>query len=647
MLLASTAFFAVIAGFNPHLSLLTTNPREYFLGWWRRFRYFFPIWFLFVLVFQPAYSGYLWGVTWPLALCWIASFTVSAISAELRHSASMANAEVLDTDSQPTTGFFQRRKLLRPLHDVNLRSALKGEHSAGYGRWALGILLPVTLVLIAIFQQHVYFATDLIQWRFKVKQLGNGNVIEKPVKEMLPPLSPDERYNREVSWEYAVYKGSQALSEMDLAFKSQFVVGEYTICKINDWDYWVAPLEYKNDESPTWNWWRWLNRPASPGYIKVDAHRHEVKAEVVLAVNGKPIQMYYLSSAFWWRNLSRYSYFHRGQFCLLLDESFEPDDTGYPWVVYTRAARGVAFDGVKVLGVLIVDPQTGDATPYDLGEIPQWVERVYPEDLILQYVEWWGIYREGYWDYKGSQKGVLTPTKLPFVPSPNPDEQLTPESAPLVFWTPCIDGVSYQRTSMTTPTKQNLDNALDSFILVHPANGTAYRCEAEGPHDAAVLQKVKAHVSDHPEWMGTAPAPRLWGGDKEIAWTCPIDAVPPGVFQALAIVHESVEVASASTLSEAYHRFQLNAGKTGIRISSSNLTEATFIVLRHRLVGDSIYLLVGDGDQSQREFFAPIGPHRELLYSYDGDQVKIWFTGTGPQTLIQQFDNLGLALTRE
>lgn len=54
----------------------------------------------------------------------------------------------------------------------------------------------------------------------------------------------------------------------------------------------------------------------------------------------------------------------------------------------------VGYVGKKVVGYLLVNPVTGEIEEYDLDEVPEWVDRVYPLDLMKQYLSWWGEYAQ-------------------------------------------------------------------------------------------------------------------------------------------------------------------------------------------------------------------------------------------------------------
>ena len=52
----------------------------------------------------------------------------------------------------------------------------------------------------------------------------------------------------------------------------------------------------------------------------------------------------------------------------------------------------------------------GDHQYYDIKDVPEWVDRVYPSELIISQLENYGKYTNGFFNTIFSQKGVLQPT---------------------------------------------------------------------------------------------------------------------------------------------------------------------------------------------------------------------------------------------
>lgn len=93
------------------------------------------------------------------------------------------------------------------------------------------------------------------------------------------------------------------------------------------------------------------------------------------------------------------------------DPNFELDNDGNPfWVVPTLKYSGLGLKE-EVSGVVILDPVTGKSKKYDLDEIPNWVDHVYSAELIMEQVNDWGKYKNGFLNSMFGQKNVVATTE--------------------------------------------------------------------------------------------------------------------------------------------------------------------------------------------------------------------------------------------
>lgn len=192
--------------------------------------------------------------------------------------------------------------------------------------------------------------------------------------------------------------GDRVMGQMtDLV--SQFTVSDlYTQINYNDEITRVTPLEYANVIKYFTN-----HKSGVPGYIKVNSVTG--KTELVRLDQG----MKYMPSAILNENLYRklrFSYLTE----IFGEASFEIDNEGNPyWIVPTLKYTGVGLKK-EVSGVIILDPKTGSSKKYNVGEIPSWVDHVYPSDLIIEELDDWGTYKNGFINSIFGQKGVVNAT---------------------------------------------------------------------------------------------------------------------------------------------------------------------------------------------------------------------------------------------
>ncbi len=161
----------------------------------------------------------------------------------------------------------------------------------------------------------------------------------------------------------------------------------------------VTPLEYANFIKYFTN-----RKNGITGYIILNSVTG--KAELVKLDKG----MKYMPSAYFHENLHRALRF-RYPTQILGTPNFEVDNNGKPyWIVPTIKYSGVGLRK-DVTGVIIFDPITGNGEKFKTKDVPTWVDHVYPSDLIIEQVNDWGAYKQGYINSIFGQKGMVATTE--------------------------------------------------------------------------------------------------------------------------------------------------------------------------------------------------------------------------------------------
>ena len=249
---------------------------------------------------------------------------------------------------------------------------------------------------------------------------------------------------------------------------SQFEVShEYTQISYKDSVYRVTPLEYADVLK------YFINREEGiPAYITVNSTTGE--AELVklkdLGLDG----MRYVPSALFNENLSRK---------LQLDyptkifgkPSFEIDEEGHPWYICTTYTHRAIETLTSVEGVVIFDPITGDSTYYDDPlDAPSWVDRIYPEKLIIEEVNNHGVYKDGYLNSIFGQKDVIVTSE-----GYNYLEK---------------DGDIWIYSGLTST---NSDAANLGFILVNLRTHEALKIISPGANEYSAMNSAMGHVKNY------------------------------------------------------------------------------------------------------------------------------------------------------
>ncbi len=193
--------------------------------------------------------------------------------------------------------------------------------------------------------------------------------------------------------------GDRVMGQMpDLV--SQYTVSTlYTQINYNDEITRVTPLEYASIIKYLTN-----HKTGVIGYIKVNSVNG--KTELVRLEKG----MKYMPSAILNEDLYRklrFSYPTE----IFGEANFEIDNDGNPyWVVPTIRYTAVGLRE-EVNGVVILDPITGESKKYSVSEVPKWVDHVYSPDLIIEQLDDWGTYKNGFINSFFGQKGVVNTTE--------------------------------------------------------------------------------------------------------------------------------------------------------------------------------------------------------------------------------------------
>lgn len=180
---------------------------------------------------------------------------------------------------------------------------------------------------------------------------------------------------------------------------SQFYVSDiYTQINYNNEILRVTPLEYNGLFKYFSN-----SKEGVKGYITVNS----VSGESRLVKLDKGMK--YMPSSYFFKNLYRHIRF-KYPTEIFDTESFEIDNDGNPyWIIPTVKYYGIGIRK-EITGVIIVDPITGKSKKYSASEVPTWVDHVYSAELIIEQVDDWGLYTNGFFNSLFSQKNVTMTT---------------------------------------------------------------------------------------------------------------------------------------------------------------------------------------------------------------------------------------------
>lgn len=198
----------------------------------------------------------------------------------------------------------------------------------------------------------------------------------------------------------AIKLGSRKMGQMgDLV--SQYNINDtYSQINLKGKPVRVSSLEYAS-------FFKWLTNRGEgiPYYISVDM----VTQEANLNKLSKPMR--YSQSDKFSRNIYRKLRFSKPTY-IFYEVNLELDDQGNPyWVAPAVEPKVGLFGGYDTNKVVTVNAVNGEVKDYGVDNIPEWIDRAYPADLILKQLEYNGRYKKGFMNSFIKQEGVTEPTK--------------------------------------------------------------------------------------------------------------------------------------------------------------------------------------------------------------------------------------------
>ena len=181
---------------------------------------------------------------------------------------------------------------------------------------------------------------------------------------------------------------------------SQFEVDElYSQINYQDQPVRVSPLKYASVIK-----WFTNMREGIPAYIKIDMATQNT--ELVKLSEG----MKYTTSDHFNRNIYRHLRFNYPTY-IFNDLSFEIDEDGVPyWICPVKKYNIGLFGGTTVGRVVLCNAITGETKDYAVEDVPQWVDRVYSADLLVELYNYHGTLKHGFFNSVLGQKDCLNTT---------------------------------------------------------------------------------------------------------------------------------------------------------------------------------------------------------------------------------------------
>lgn len=266
----------------------------------------------------------------------------------------------------------------------------------------------------------------------------------------------------------AVLLGNRTMGTM-ADYVSQFEISDlYSQINYQDAPVRVSPLNYAD----VFKWWS-NHDTGIPAYVIVNMSTQDTQ----IVRLEDPI--YYSDSDPFFNNVDRHVQLSH-PFYIFGEKSFEIDDSGKPYWIYPVIDYTVGlFGGETVSRVVLCDASTGECQDLAIDEVPQWVDRAYPADLLIQQYNWSGALSGGWINSWLGQSGVKQTT-------PGSDGQLGYNYI-------AKDDDVWVYSGVTSATA---DNSIIGFVLINQRTAESKFYPVAGATEESAMSSAEGQVQN-------------------------------------------------------------------------------------------------------------------------------------------------------
>ena len=366
----------------------------------------------------------------------------------------------------------------------------------------------------------------------------------------------------------------------------------------------VSPLGYAD----LFKWF--TNRGTGiPAYALVDMTTQDAQI-VTLGDNA----IFYSQSEPLARNIDRYVQL-KYPFYMFDEKSFEIDEDGHPWWICPVQKRTIGlFGGTTIDRVVMVNATTGECTDISIDEVPEWVDRAYPAELLIEQYNWSGAYKDGWLNSWLGQKNVV---------------QTTPGTDGNVGYNYIAkDDDVWVYTGVTSATA---DNSIVGFVLVNQRTAESHFYSVAGATEESAMQSAEGQVQNlrytatFPLLINVANQPTYFMALKDSA----------GLVKKFAMIdiQRYQNVAVGDTVAECQKSYEAllatNGVDTGDSAPSDEKQAKGIIATMAQAVieGNSHYYVTLQGDSSIYDF--PLPGMLEIVAYSAGDEISFTYIDAG------------------
>ena len=337
-------------------------------------------------------------------------------------------------------------------------------------------------------------------------------------------------------------------------------------------------------------------REGIPAYIKIDMATQNT--ELVKLSEG----MKYTTSDHFNRNIYRHLRFNYPTY-IFNDLSFEIDEDGVPyWICPVKKYNIGLFGGTTVGRVVLCNAITGETKDYAVEDVPQWVDRVYSADLLVELYNYHGTLKHGFFNSVLGQKDCLNTTDG--------------------YNYLAIDDDVWVYTGVTSITG---DQSNVGFVLMNQRTMETKFYEIEGATERSAMSSAEGQVQNL-HYMATFPLLLNISGEPTYFIALKDDA---GLVKKYAMVNVQKYqiVAIGDTVSECEESYTNLMYKNGIKTEAEDtrsvetLTAKITKIAQGVIDGDSHYYIMLEG--SDEIFDVSVVDFIDIIRFNVGDEVTV------------------------
>lgn len=464
------------------------------------------------------------------------------------------------------------------------------------------IWIKICLLSPWIFLVVVSIASSFIfNWKAYRDQLGESEVVSFSSDMQAMDLSQVPIVDKQLAGILADKKlGERA------GLGSQVFLGrdDATIQKINGKLVWAVPMYHSGV-------FKWLtNLSGTPGYILVSA----TDVNDVQYIENYRVK--YQPNNYLLHDLKRHVRFGGAWFEGITDPSFEINDDGQPYWVYTTYRNLRGFHLPEATGAWVVNATTGEMARYTIQNIPSWVDRVQPEDFIIQQINNKGEFVRGWLNFADRDK-------------------FRASQGDMIIYN---NDHCYLFTGMTSV---GGDNSAIGFIMVDMITKESIAYEMAGATEEAAKRSAEGKVQ-HLKYQATFPLILNIEGQPTYFMALMDNNWLIKQYAFVSVTNYSI-VGTGETISLAmrdYGQGLKNAGIASVAVGESQKVSGKILRIAAEInSGETSYKIILENMQDTL-FIVPAILSDELALTREGDRVELEY---GENTMIPQataFDNL-------